>query len=42
MSAHNKNFVNLEKINASKHCNYSRQNINNACLFLSVYKTVVT
>jgi len=23
-SAHNKNFVNLDKINAGKHCNYSR------------------
>jgi len=40
MSANNKNFVNLDKMNAGKHCNYGRKHINNARL--STCTTVVT
>ena len=34
MAAYNKNLVNVDKINAGKHCNYKRQHINNARLSL--------
>jgi len=31
-TSNNKNFGNLDKINASKHCHYSRQHINDGQL----------
>jgi len=40
MYAYNKNFVNLDKINAGNQCYYSRQRINNACLI--VHKAVLS
>jgi len=38
MSDGDKNSVNLDEINAGKHCDYSRQH--QQCLFVFVHKTV--
>jgi len=40
MSDGDKNFVSFDKINAGKHCDYSRQH--QQCSFVFVHKTVAT
>ena len=40
MSVHNKNFLNLDKINAGKHCYYSKQHINYAHLCAQINSNI--